>query len=179
MSHTIVYVVAGEQGSGKSTLMMQLLQEARGHGLRCGGFLARGYWNNNKRTGFDLQLIDSGHLLPFCRDNQLPGWEPLRRFFFSPEALQAGIREMKAMRNQEIDLWLIDEIGPIELKGALWHDFFFDLIRNHRVPVVVSMRPALIEEICNYFEIDKYVVHSVGELTATEILSEITARQEK
>lgn len=178
MGPNTVHIIAGDQGSGKSTLMMHLLWEARLLQLRCGGFLALGYWHNNKRSGFDLQLIDSGRVLPFCRDNQLPGWEPLRRFFFSRDALQAGIGELTSLRDRNIDLWLIDEIGPIELKGGLWHGVFSHLVKNHKVPLVVSMRPALIEEICRYFEINDYAVHLVGETTASVLLSEITAQPE-
>ncbi len=176
MNPTTIHIIAGDQGSGKSTLMVQLLQEARLQQLRCGGFLAKGYWHCNKRSGFDLQLIDSGRVFPFCRDKQLPGWQPLRRFFFSQDALQAGIIEMTSIREHKIDLWLIDEIGPIELKGGLWHDLFADLVKNHEAPMVVSMRPDLAEEICRYFEIKDYLIHPVGETSASKLLADITYR---
>lgn len=152
----MVTLVAGEQGSGKSLLMAELWQEAVRCGIMCGGFLAPGYWNENQRSGFDLKLVHSGLLLPFCRDADVPGWMPLRRFFFSPEALHQGEAEIRSLFNKPVGLWLIDEIGPIELQGGLWHDVFSELIRTTTAPVVVSMRPSLVDDICHYFNISKW-----------------------
>lgn len=151
-----ISVVAGEQGSGKSSLMGALWQEAVSAGIVCGGFLAPGYWNENQRSGFDLQLVHSGQLLPFCRDVATPGWMPLRRFHFSTQALQQGEAEIRQLFSEPVGLWLIDEIGPIELQGGLWHDVFLELLTGTDAPVVVSMRPALVDDICHHFNIRQW-----------------------
>jgi len=148
-----VCVIAGEQGSGKSSLMTSLWQEAVRQGIVCGGFLAPGFWNQNQRSGFDLQLVHSGRVLPFCRDAEVDGWVQLRRFFFSPGAVRQGAEEVRALFSQPVGLWLVDEIGPIELQGGLWHDLFDELLQKAAAPVVVSMRPALVDQICDHFSI--------------------------
>lgn len=168
-----VHIIAGEQGSGKSTLMKQLLHSARSAGILCGGFIAIGFWRGDTRSGFDLMLVSSGRVLPFCRDQQQEGWIPLRRFFFSPETLATGIEEISVAMDQPTGLWLIDEIGPIDLEGKLWHDTFRKLLQATNAPVIVTIRPAMVNNVISHFGISNYHIHLVDK-SVLDIITRIT-----
>jgi len=168
-----VHIIAGEQGSGKSTLLKHLLQRALSMKILCGGFIAIGSWRGDTRSGFDLLLIHSGRIMPFCRDRQQEGWMPFRRFFFSPDTLAAGITEMNQTMTQPKGLWIIDEIGPIDLEGNLWHDTFHELLQTTEAPVVVTIRPALINDVIKHFGISNYRIHPIDK-NITDIILGIT-----
>ncbi|MDD2965681.1 MAG: nucleoside-triphosphatase [Bacteroidales bacterium] len=169
----MIHFIAGEQGSGKSSLMYKIFDEALSRGITCGGFIAKGFWRQDSRSGFDLHLLASGRVLPFCRDEEMPGWIKLRRFYFSATTLAAGKEEMTKSLNNPPDLWLIDEIGPIDLSGELWHDTFRTLVASEPCKLVVSVRPALVEEVTHFFNIKNKNVHLLAETTATEILATV------
>lgn len=167
-----IHFITGEQGTGKSTLMNQIMLRAREKGITCSGFIAKGFWRDASRSGFDLMLVNSGIMLPFCRDEYQEGWIKLRRFYFSPKALEKGKEAMAMAMELDADLWLIDEIGPIDLAGDLWHDTFSLLLKTTANPVLVSVRPALTTEVAACFGVSNYTIHQVADTCADQVLEQ-------
>ena len=60
MTLSNVYIITGDQGTGKTTFLSTFSGQLKKNGIKSGGILARGVWENNIRTGFVLEGINSG-----------------------------------------------------------------------------------------------------------------------
>ncbi len=72
------------------------------------------------------------------------------RFVFSAKAFQRAIDVLRSAI--DADGWLlIDEIGPMELKGEGFAGVFGEILRERKGKLVVVIRDGLIEEVCKEF----------------------------
>jgi len=115
-----VVILTGSLHSGKSTLLLALLYYLRGEGLKVAGIIAEGLWEKGVRSGFNLLDITDNELTPLCR--RAPGNGPAAStpYFFSGEGMAAGRRALSPERCSPADVIIIDEVGPLEIRGGGW-----------------------------------------------------------
>jgi nucleoside-triphosphatase THEP1 len=83
-----------------------------------------------------------------------PGYLPAGRFYFNPSALRAGNRIVDQAILNHSEVILIDEIGPLELAGKIWHQPLLRLLEEFPGILVFSSRKRMIEKI-----MDKYGIY--------------------
>lgn len=72
------------------------------------------------------------------------------RFVFSAKAFQRAIEVLRSAINT--DGWLvIDEIGPMELRGEGFAGVFGEILGERKGKLVVVIREGLVEEVCKEF----------------------------
>jgi nucleoside-triphosphatase THEP1 len=61
--------------------------------------------------------------------------------------------------------WLVvDEVGPLELRGEGFHNVVTDLLIKHPGNIILVIREQLVEEVVKSFNINHYTI--LGELPA-------------
>jgi len=136
-----VVLLCGPPRSGKTTAAARLVEEVRRAGGIVGGFLARGLWDDEMRSGFDLEILDRDERVPLCRtvgrsmgpakvDLSRPDGQRVGHFRFDPAGMAAGERALRRAMATPPTLVVVDEIGFLELEGGGWH------------PLLVQMLPA-------------------------------------
>lgn len=107
----LVFLVTGPRGIGKTTLCLRTVARAREAGLSCAGLLTlqeeNGRWVVDVRTGLSRPLTTTD-----------PAGVRVGRFLFDPAALDWG-SEILA-HSTPCDLLVVDELGPLELRGEGW-----------------------------------------------------------
>lgn len=77
------------------------------------------------------------------------------KFVFSAKAFQRAIELLRSAMNA--DGWLvIDEIGPMELKGEGFAGVLGEILSGRKGKLVVVMREGIIKDICISFQIGEF-----------------------
>ena len=180
LSPARVFIVTGAQGEGKSSLIAALAEALRGAGLIPVGFHAPGFWAEGRRSGFDLIDLGGGERLPLCRTDGPQEWPSQGPFRFSPEGLAFGRRALSEALRRGPDLVIVDEVGPLELRGEGWSEGLDALVRGRRAPMVWVVREGLIDEVRLRWGLADDRVWDAGAgapgALAAEILRELPAR---
>jgi nucleoside-triphosphatase THEP1 len=140
-------IVSGPTGSGKTTLVGDVLDRLRRRGFRVGGILAPGLLSDGRRTGFDLVNLATGERRPLAREGQAEPGQHARwsRFAFDADALALGRRALLA-DSRSADVVVVDEVGPFELSGGGWADAL-DRLRDFEGHVILVVRESLVEAV--------------------------------
>lgn len=116
--HTVL--LTGQRKIGKTSLLLNLVQQADLRRLDLAGVLSRGRFQSEVETGkfaVDLRTRES-RLLASKLPGELAGLQ-LGVWTFSEDVLAWGNRCFQAV--QTCDIFIVDEIGPLELeRGQGW-----------------------------------------------------------
>ena len=113
-------IVTGGRGSGKSLWCARLVERARRRGWRVAGVLSPAAMAGDHKVGIDLVDVTTGdgRRLADLRRGAGEG-ATTERWRFSDAALAWGNGVLHRAGEDKVDLFVIDEIGPLELnRGA-------------------------------------------------------------
>ena len=167
------FVITGGQGSGKTTLIKEtviLLKEDR---FKIGGILAGGSWKNNRRERFELTDIKTGDRMVYLQREPANGWEKIRHFYINPAGQKFGEHALSIDQVKDVDLVVIDEIGPFELQGRGWAIAMKNIMDNLHIPLLITVRESLVNEVIGYFGLEVPVIFNATKITPAMVLVEI------
>ncbi|MDP1678247.1 MAG: nucleoside-triphosphatase [Bacteroidota bacterium] len=174
-----VFVLSGEKGSGKTTILQDLLPELKMKKIATCGILQIGLWKNNVRYGYDLLSIESGSIIPLCRIDAPDTGISTGPFKFFPEAIQFGRNALSISTIGKCDVAIMDEIGPLELSGSGWADPLDDILQNYSGTIIIVIRNSHINEIIKKFALTPIAIWNSQDITTHNIVDQISAIQTK
>ncbi len=167
-----VFIITGEQGAGKTNLLIEVIELLGKRGLKMNGFIAKGHWNKGLRSGFDLQNVNSGELKVLCKDSFEKSYLKIGRFYFNSETIKYGEEILNNPNIHNDKLMVIDEIGLFETQGKLWSYSLKNLQMNKTNPILITVRINFLKEVVSHFNLSNVMVFNISE-TATEISDQI------
>lgn len=170
-----VHIVTGEKGAGKSTLVAELSREFRGRGKAVGGIHAPGLWSQGRRTGFDVVDLGTGQKESLCLLEGPVEWTHLGPFRFSPEGMRFGLRALARAREQDVDLLVVDEVGPLELRGEGWAPELDRLAAERRKPMLWVVRSSAVDDVRRRWGLDVATVWEAGRSNAEQIVHALSS----
>jgi nucleoside-triphosphatase THEP1 len=139
-------LLTGAKGAGKTTLLETAARLLEAEGLRVAGILSPGYFEDGRRTRFDLLILATGERLPLAeRDFSQPP-DSGRCYRFRQETIAAGLRALSDGSLSAADVVFVDEVGPMELRGEGWGPAL-DAVSALPAPMVWVVRPKLVDEV--------------------------------
>jgi nucleoside-triphosphatase THEP1 len=112
----MLLILTGPVHSGKTTRLRRLVSEWRARGIALDGFLSPAVFRAGKRTGYDWLDLETNCPAPFLRLRGEADWEKVGPYFLIPSTLEKAKRKI---RTHDLGkLLIIDEIGPLELRGG-------------------------------------------------------------
>jgi nucleoside-triphosphatase THEP1 len=167
-----VYILTGETGEGKTTLLRKLTAELKEKGIRAGGILAPRLMEGNITSGYDVLDIRSGISAPFLRltNAEILGVE---RFTQIEEGYQAGLKALDPDNNRESDVIVIDEAGPLEMRGEGWAGRISGLLIISDWQIILVVRKSLVDGMSRKFGINDPVVYGTGPDDYSRLLNQI------
>ena len=139
-----------------------------------GGFLAEGKFENNRRSEFKLRNIITDETKILCDIHSKTAAQKTGPFYFNKEGLEFGEKILKPQNLQNCDFVVIDELGPLELKGKGWSEPAELLLNKPETKSIWIVRKNLVYDIIRRFGINEAFVFDISEDTHTEIADIVT-----
>ena len=164
LSPPSVFLITGRPGDGKTTFAARLVQELSLAGLRPGGILAPGWWDGGQRAGFDLVDLSSGRKVRLAEAQPGASWDkPAARFRFRRSGWRFGHKALSARRLSRAHYCMVDEVGPLELRGNGWAPRLDELAEGRGPAVLILVvRESLLEDVCRRWNWQVEAVFEAG-----------------
>jgi len=132
------------------------------------------------RTGFNLEEIGSSREIELCSDKESHNRFKLGRFYFNQEALAFGNEILNPDNLSDKQLIVIDEIGPLEIKGLGWSEAIEKSTRIFLIPQLWVVRKSLVHKIIRKWNTGNVYIFDITEDGIKEVekqLIEIISKQ--
>lgn len=159
-----IFIISGAVRSGKTTFLkelIRLLKQNQAH-KKIGGIIAHGIDKNGERFGFDIEDIASGQTHFLCSQKPDNEKQKIGRFYFSPEGIAFGQKALTGNIKQ-LDLLVIDEIGPMELKGKGWFDGVELALQQPQLNMIWVVRKHLLESVLKLWQHNQIVIIDIDD----------------
>ncbi len=147
MSKSSVFIITGDREQGKTTLLKKVIPLLKEKRIPINGFYAQGYWENNRRSRFELTEVNSGITKPLCEPDSTSG----HGFIFNEETVNWGLTLLKPQTAPA--LYIIDEVGKYEVNGKVWHHALQQLAENKKAFMLITVRKSFIDEVIETFHL--------------------------
>ena len=168
-----IVIITGDIHEGKTTFARCIISDLLQKKIRLAGFLSIGVNENGIRTGFDLHDIESGAQIELCSEKKDIKRLKLGRYYFNYDSFAFGNRILDTDNLKEKQLIIIDEIGPLELKGQGWSNAIEKITRNLTIPQIWIVRKSLIQEISRKWNIGNAYIYDITESSIAEVENKI------
>ncbi len=152
----------GERHCGKTTSAARLVQMASNEGFKVSGLLALCVCLNGRLVGFDVLDLRSNNRAPLSRRTMNKGKDG--PFNFIIDGLKLGNAALRTENTKSADLIIVDEFGPLELKGDGWRRNVDSLLVSSDAVILLVVRKELVDAVRQL-----YAKFSCRELAATDV----------
>ncbi len=168
-----VYIVTGESGEGKTTLLLKLAEILKEKGIRAGGIIAPRIMEGSRTIGYDIVDVSSGTRAPFLRHINKEITSGVERFTKFEDGYQLGLKALDPEHNRGNILIMIDEAGPLELRGEGWAGRITGLLSQNEWQIILAVRKSLIDQVTGKFTFKDPVIIEAGHADHSEIINNI------
>jgi nucleoside-triphosphatase THEP1 len=162
-NHGPIFIITGETGSGKTTFLLNLIEELRESSLSIAGFAALSVPEDGPSGSFDILDLVSGKILPLASRRFTEGWEQSGKFYFNPEGILQGRNILENTLMAENDLIIVDEIGPFELEGKIWADPLTRLLERQLCSILLVVRKQLVAQVIQHWNLRDAMIIDAGQ----------------
>jgi nucleoside-triphosphatase THEP1 len=169
-----VYLVTGEIGTGKTAWLVKLTGLLMEKGVKVGGILALRIMEDGRTTGYDINDIRTGIRTPFLRQMG-EATMGVERFSVNETGYRAGLRALEPASNHHSEVIIIDEVGPLELRGQGWHGTISELLKESNSTIILAVRKNLIQDVTEGYGLSGVDVLDVTSSDVVKCAGEIAA----
>ena len=169
-----IYLVTGAIGEGKTAWLVKLTGLLKERGITARGILALRIMEEGKTTGYDITDILTGERTPFLRHTG-DATMGVERFTMDDAGYRAGLGALDPSANRAADVVIIDEVGPLELRGQGWSNMISGLIHETRAVLILAVRENLTEAVTEKFGIAGAAVTDVSRGDVVKFADELAA----
>ncbi|EKD51662.1 MAG: hypothetical protein ACD_62C00209G0013 [uncultured bacterium] len=132
------FILTDPVNSGKSSRLYQYVLDNIRDKQRVSGWLCLPVFDGQARKGYDLTLLIQSQMqspIPFIRPTPFAGAVKWRRFYFD----QTVFETISNLDFGNPDLFVLDEVGPLELEDKLGFWPFLENVyqtHNHTITIV-------------------------------------------
>ncbi|MBN2026138.1 MAG: NTPase [Actinobacteria bacterium] len=129
-------LLTGRPGSGKTTLVLRMVERLDEGGFKAGGFVTEEIREGPQRTGFEVRDLGGGKaILAHVDRKEKPR---VGKYGVDVEAFERIALRALEIGKKEADLLVVDEIGRMELFSTLFRSTLLELLEMH-VPILATV----------------------------------------
>jgi nucleoside-triphosphatase THEP1 len=148
----MIHLLTGPIDSGKTSLLERAVAAWRSRGLKVRGFLSR-----KVDGGYDLFDLAEQASHDYLRKTGDEAWQRTGPYFVLP----TGLERASALLEGDADLFVVDEIGPLEMRGLGIMPALEGLLRRPPSRCVLVVQERILQEFLGLAARDDITVHDV------------------
>ncbi len=126
------FFITGLPKAGKTVLLRRLIKALRARGLKVGGLISPEEKHHGTRTGFYVKDVSSGRITRLADVNA--DGPKVSKYHVDVKSFESvAVPAMES--HQSFDVFVIDEIGPMELKSMKFSDLLDDILESDTLVV--------------------------------------------
>ncbi|HMN17368.1 MAG TPA: nucleoside-triphosphatase [Ignavibacteriaceae bacterium] len=146
-------LITGEVNSGKSSLVEKIISFLKKNEKSIDGFYSKGIFDGNKKIGYNIVELKSGKLTQIASATTNKKFQMKQgKYFFNPEVFE-DFNKIN-LRSIETDVFIVDEIGYLELKGKGFYPFVYKLIKHYEGKIILSIRKSILIEMMTKLKLE-------------------------
>ncbi|MFB0534847.1 MAG: nucleoside-triphosphatase [Anaerolineae bacterium] len=177
--HNQTILLTGGRGVGKTTVCQAVAELVRRRGYRPGGVITPALYacpehgrrdSHGAKIGFEAVDVGSGEHWPLARTDQELGGPGVGPYSLDPAALARALKVLRKAAIPETsttvpcDLFMLDEIGPLELEQGEGFAPILDLLPlEGPTYTLIVVRPALLDQLRLHLRDTECTVFNVTE----------------
>lgn len=170
-----VIILSGGVQQGKTSFLLKLVDYMNEQKFNLCGFVARGVHDNSRRIGYDLEDVTTKQQMQFVRDVPSAGAYRHGKYYFNNSGIEFGKECLNDQLAMNADLIIIDEIGPVELKGRGWAPEVERLLNTTAVPQLWVVRSSLLQKAIRQWSIGDVLLIDIEQDTPQGAIRDIKA----
>ncbi len=135
----------GKKHSGKTTAAAKLAQAARAEGFAVAGLLAPSTYRNGRLIGYDILELRNKTRTSLAQ-HKTDG-NKTERFTFAADGLKLGRSALSPAATKSADIIIVDEFGPLELRGDGWRRDVDSLLASSNALILLVVRRELVDRV--------------------------------
>jgi nucleoside-triphosphatase THEP1 len=164
-------LLTGRRGEGKTTVCQAVAELAHRRGYQSGGVITPAFYDSHgAKVGFEAVDVGSGERWPLARTDKELGGPRVGPHSFEPAALDRALKVLRRAVSAGCDLFMVDEIGPLELEQDEGFAPILDLLPVEGLThTLIVVRPALVDQLLLHLRDIECTVFSVTEENRDEL----------
>ncbi|MDH5806329.1 MAG: NTPase [Candidatus Methanomethylicaceae archaeon] len=161
--------ITGRPGVGKSTVLKEVITILKNNGFKIGGITCPEIRKNGKRIGFEIIDIASNNKGILASMDFFKG-PMVGKYYVNLEDLEKIAIPAIKKSIEELDLTVIDEIGPMELKSKKFYELIMDILKSNK-SIIAIIHKSLVKNFSIEFPNIRFF--EVNEINRIHIAKEI------
>jgi len=166
----VINILSGPVHSGKTTLLKNTLSSLKKQNLTIDGYISEALWEKKEFLGYNLFDLKSRQSHSFIRKEGKEQWEKIGPFFFLPETMDLAKKIIH--RSQKADLCVVDEVGPLELKGKGVWPALNDALILFKPHFLLIVRGSILDRFLGEIHTNDVVVYNIEQKITPSLMAE-------
>jgi len=148
-----VLIITGDRQEGKTTFVKWLVKSLNNRNPN--GFFTEVEKKGEERLGYYLKSIVGNERRLLCSIKPETGNLQYGKFFFDEATFEMGRNLLIKAINQDTQLIVVDEVGPLELGGDGWATAIEEVVTRTEIPMIWTVRRSLSEKVARRWNVGK------------------------
>ncbi|NTW32961.1 MAG: hypothetical protein HGB12_10085 [Bacteroidetes bacterium] len=170
-----VIILRGTEKTGKSTLLKNIVENLKQKNIKVGGFIAPSVFENNILIGYDLVDVRSNKKVVLSRTHGNKEMPNVGNYYFNKDCIEFGKQLVEIDNLKDVDIVVIDEVGPWEIKNQGWAKSLNQLVRSYKKPMIWVVRESIVNKVIENWSLKNPLIADIKEnnidMICTNILS--------
>jgi nucleoside-triphosphatase THEP1 len=164
--HNNVMILTGPVHSGKTTLLIKIVNELLDKNIPIKGFFCTAVFENSKRIGYDISNPDGSHKQLLSRKTGSSSAQ-IGDYHMDSEGMNYGFSCLDPASINSGSMVIIDEIGPWEIAGQGWAPALIPLLRRNDIFMIWVVRDSIVDAVIKNWNLTnpKIVYNTKSDLT--------------
>ena len=161
MKNKKLTIISGDRHSGKTTRLLNYIEELKEKAVLVAGIVSIGTFKNDVRDSFILKDISTDIEKFFMSRNKCDNCEKIGRFYINNETYNWGEDVINNAINSNVETIVIDEIGALELNGKGWDSVLIKVLETDK-NIIITVRNKFVDDIVLKYGFTDFQIIDIG-----------------
>ncbi|MCF8360384.1 MAG: nucleoside-triphosphatase [Prolixibacteraceae bacterium] len=168
-----LYIVCGGVNQGKTAITKKVVGELQKAGLKVSGFFTTAHTSISGEKAYFVEDVSTGETKKLGSKNFSSGKIKKNRFTLTEEGIIFGKKILQGADKDKTDIFVIDEIGPLEIRDKGWSPAIDQLLKQRNTPHIWVVRKRLIKTALRKWNVGDVTILNLPDDSWRQIVEEI------